>query len=213
MTTCHMLDPTSQPIMVRSNGSQTFNIFDTRRLPLTAEHLNTQRRFVICWSAARAMRTRTSFGRLSYRTQSMRSTEWLIVPGEIVIRSCTTSFAVRQRSCSSFSKVKESRGSWTPFLKRANYANRDRKHYSRLMRKSSTPKPLPWIGIRRPNTWCEISPLHPGRQECSRPYLICRMNFTPRLCRKAPSRALCDPSEPVATVAPRRSLWPNCRRY
>ena len=39
MTTCHMLDPTSQPIMVRSNGNQTFNIFDTRGLPLTAEHL------------------------------------------------------------------------------------------------------------------------------------------------------------------------------
>ena len=39
MTTCHMLDPTSQPIIVRSNGNQTFNIFDTRGLPLTAEHL------------------------------------------------------------------------------------------------------------------------------------------------------------------------------
>ena len=39
MTTCHMLDPTSQPIIVRSNGNQTFNIFDTRGLPLSAEHL------------------------------------------------------------------------------------------------------------------------------------------------------------------------------
>ena len=39
MTTCHKLDPTSRPIIVRSNGNQTFNIFDTRRLPLSAEHL------------------------------------------------------------------------------------------------------------------------------------------------------------------------------
>jgi hypothetical protein len=39
MTTCHMLDPTSHPIIVRSNGNQTFNIFDTLGLPRTAEHL------------------------------------------------------------------------------------------------------------------------------------------------------------------------------
>jgi hypothetical protein len=39
MTTCHKLDATSRPIIVRSNGNQTFNIFDTRRLPLSAEHL------------------------------------------------------------------------------------------------------------------------------------------------------------------------------
>ena len=39
MTTCHKLDPTSRPIIVRSNGNQTFNIFDTRQLPLSAEHL------------------------------------------------------------------------------------------------------------------------------------------------------------------------------
>jgi TraG P-loop domain len=38
MTTCHMLDPTSRPIMVRSNGNETFNIFDTLGLPRTAEH-------------------------------------------------------------------------------------------------------------------------------------------------------------------------------
>jgi TraG P-loop domain len=39
MTTCRKLDSTSRPIIVRSNGNQTFNIFDTRRLPLSAEHL------------------------------------------------------------------------------------------------------------------------------------------------------------------------------
>ena len=39
ITTCHKLDPFSRPIIVRSNGNQTFNIFDTRRLPLSAEHL------------------------------------------------------------------------------------------------------------------------------------------------------------------------------
>ena len=39
LTTCHKLDPTSQPIILRSNGNQTFNIFDTRGLPRTAEHL------------------------------------------------------------------------------------------------------------------------------------------------------------------------------
>jgi hypothetical protein len=40
MTTCHRLDPRSRPIIVRANGDQTFNIFDTRRLPLTPEHLS-----------------------------------------------------------------------------------------------------------------------------------------------------------------------------
>jgi hypothetical protein len=39
LTTCQKLDPTSRPIIVRANGSQTFNIFDTRGLPLSAEHL------------------------------------------------------------------------------------------------------------------------------------------------------------------------------
>src|SRR5271165_3980220 len=39
LTTCHKLDPTSQPIILRSNSNQTFNIFDTRGLPLSAEHL------------------------------------------------------------------------------------------------------------------------------------------------------------------------------
>jgi type IV secretion system protein TrbE len=39
LTTCQKLDPTSRPIIVRSNGNQTFNIFDTRSLPLSAEHL------------------------------------------------------------------------------------------------------------------------------------------------------------------------------
>jgi hypothetical protein len=37
--TCHKLDPTSQPIILRSNGNQTFNIFDTSGLPLSPEHL------------------------------------------------------------------------------------------------------------------------------------------------------------------------------
>jgi hypothetical protein len=39
MTTCHKLDPTSRPIMVRADGSLTFNVFDTRRLPLSSQHL------------------------------------------------------------------------------------------------------------------------------------------------------------------------------
>jgi hypothetical protein len=39
VTTCQKLDPTSQPIIVRSNGGQTFNIFDTLGNPLSAEHL------------------------------------------------------------------------------------------------------------------------------------------------------------------------------
>jgi TraG P-loop domain len=39
LTTCQKLDATSRPIIVRSNGNQTFNIFDTRGLPLSAEHL------------------------------------------------------------------------------------------------------------------------------------------------------------------------------
>jgi|SRR6267378_2830660 len=39
MTTCQKLDPTRQPIIVRSNGDQTFNVFDTRRQPLSNEHL------------------------------------------------------------------------------------------------------------------------------------------------------------------------------
>ena len=37
--TCRKLDPTSWPILVRSNGNQTFNIFDTRGLPLSSQHL------------------------------------------------------------------------------------------------------------------------------------------------------------------------------
>jgi hypothetical protein len=39
MTTCRKLDPSSRPIIVRSNGGQTFNPFDTRRLPLASQHL------------------------------------------------------------------------------------------------------------------------------------------------------------------------------
>ena len=39
VTTCQKLDPTSRTIIVRSNGDQTFNIFDTRGNPLNAEHL------------------------------------------------------------------------------------------------------------------------------------------------------------------------------
>jgi type IV secretion system protein TrbE len=39
MTTCQKLDPSSRPIIVRSNGGQTFNPFDTRHLPLASQHL------------------------------------------------------------------------------------------------------------------------------------------------------------------------------
>jgi TraG P-loop domain len=39
ITTCHKLDPASRPIIIRSGGNQTFNIFDTRGLPLSPEHL------------------------------------------------------------------------------------------------------------------------------------------------------------------------------
>lgn len=39
MTTCRRLDPNCHPIVVRSNGDQTFNIFDTRRQPLSNQHL------------------------------------------------------------------------------------------------------------------------------------------------------------------------------
>ena len=39
MATCNKLDPSSRPILVRSNGNQTFNIFDTRGLPLSPKHL------------------------------------------------------------------------------------------------------------------------------------------------------------------------------
>jgi hypothetical protein len=38
-TTCHKLDPSCRPIIVRSNGGQTFNPFDTRHLPLASQHL------------------------------------------------------------------------------------------------------------------------------------------------------------------------------
>src|SRR6202008_111345 len=36
---CQKLDPSSRPIVVRANGGQTFNIFDTRGNPLSPEHL------------------------------------------------------------------------------------------------------------------------------------------------------------------------------
>jgi type IV secretion system protein TrbE len=39
LTTCKKLDPTCRPIVVRSNGDQTFNVFDTRRQPLSNQHL------------------------------------------------------------------------------------------------------------------------------------------------------------------------------
>jgi hypothetical protein len=39
MTTCRKMDSSNRPIIVRSNGGQTFNPFDTRRLPLTSQHL------------------------------------------------------------------------------------------------------------------------------------------------------------------------------
>ena len=39
MTTCAKLDPTCRSIVVRSNGSETFNLFDTDRLPKSAQHL------------------------------------------------------------------------------------------------------------------------------------------------------------------------------
>jgi hypothetical protein len=39
LMTCHRLDPSSRPIVIRANGTETFNIFDTRGCPLTAKHL------------------------------------------------------------------------------------------------------------------------------------------------------------------------------
>jgi hypothetical protein len=39
MATCSKLDPSCRPIIVRSNGGQTFNPFDTRKLPLASQHL------------------------------------------------------------------------------------------------------------------------------------------------------------------------------
>ncbi len=38
MTTCHKLDPTCKPIIIRSDGYLIFNIFDTRRQQLSPEH-------------------------------------------------------------------------------------------------------------------------------------------------------------------------------
>jgi type IV secretion system protein TrbE len=40
MTTAQKLDPTCRTIIVRANGNQSFNIFDTDKLPLSAEHLS-----------------------------------------------------------------------------------------------------------------------------------------------------------------------------
>jgi hypothetical protein len=40
MTTCQKLDPNCRTIVVRANGNQTFNIFDTGGLPLSPEHLS-----------------------------------------------------------------------------------------------------------------------------------------------------------------------------
>jgi hypothetical protein len=37
--TCHCLDPSSRLIVIRANGAETFNIFDTRGCPRTAKHL------------------------------------------------------------------------------------------------------------------------------------------------------------------------------
>ena len=39
MSTCRRLDPASRPIIVRSNGGKTFNLFDTGGLPRHAQHL------------------------------------------------------------------------------------------------------------------------------------------------------------------------------
>ena len=39
LTTCQRLDPSGAPIVVRSNGGLTFNIFDTLGNPLSPEHL------------------------------------------------------------------------------------------------------------------------------------------------------------------------------
>jgi hypothetical protein len=39
MATCRKLDSSSRPILIRSNSNQTFNIFDTRGLPLSPKHL------------------------------------------------------------------------------------------------------------------------------------------------------------------------------
>jgi hypothetical protein len=38
-TTCNELDSSCRPLIVRSNGGQTFNPFDTRKLPLASQHL------------------------------------------------------------------------------------------------------------------------------------------------------------------------------
>jgi hypothetical protein len=38
MTTCHKLDPSSRPIIVRSGGNLTFNPLDTRGLPRSSHH-------------------------------------------------------------------------------------------------------------------------------------------------------------------------------
>jgi TraG P-loop domain len=39
LMTCHLLDPSSRPIVIRANGAETFNILDTRGCPRTAKHL------------------------------------------------------------------------------------------------------------------------------------------------------------------------------
>ena len=39
MVTCQKLDPNCRTIVVRANGNQTFNVFDTCGLPLSSEHL------------------------------------------------------------------------------------------------------------------------------------------------------------------------------
>jgi len=39
MSTCNRLDQSSRPISVRSNGGQTFNLFDTGGLPKASQHL------------------------------------------------------------------------------------------------------------------------------------------------------------------------------
>ena len=197
MTTCHKLDPTSRPIIVRSNGNQTFNIFDTRRLPLSAEHLTNAT--ALCHllvgrsndedkdklRAAVLADTISEVYDVAYRAWRNRNPE-------AHYNLCRETALLLK-----FQEANGIEGFLDAFLEaRSTVAMRTRKHYWSLKTISTIKLRWLWIAIRQLNIWCAIWLSRPGLRKCSPPCSIYTMSFTPRLCRKEPikSCALLSPA-------------------
>ena len=189
MTTCRMLDPTSQPIIVRSNGNQTFNIFDTRGLPLTAEHLT--HATALCHllvgrssdedkdklRAAVLADTINEIYGTAYRAWRNRHPELHYeLCRETAILLCFQQSKRIEGFLDAFLEARQLRKAHPEALFEIDEEIID----AEALALDRDPKTEHFVRNLAFASWTP---------ECSLPYPICRMNFTPRLCRKAPIKS------------------------